>query len=481
MKFLSQVKAALCNVFYFKFALLIFLIPTLLAPAASFNYKILFVMLAWGALLCGYDLFTKRKFLRAPGMIWLIAFLVVFLITVFLNYQNNFTGNFVTFAYTVIALLLVYPDHTGGDKARVAKELFILNNVFITMTAVLSTISLGMFVIQYSEILTFDGKKFYVGWCMNRLFGLYKNMGYMSTAIGLALIVIQFTVMKVGTLGKSRWYHGFLIYTAIVNFLSMCLENAKGAFLSLAAFAAVFAFFMALRWLLRKKLSQIKSILSSALIAVVSAVLLLGCIYGIRPILAYIPSLYESAVTEGDQSENLVQENIDRDIPDNYEALTGRPTIWRFGIEQFLKKPLFGYGASSHSQYKVVDVGLAHFHNLIIQCLVSVGIIGTVFIGIFFIKRLLIAMIAIWKRKSDDDDYVPILMAIFAMLAMFLVNSMAEVTVLFVTRFTMFLFWMMLGYLTTLLGGEKRREDVLSQKLADAIDAKLLKAEGNEK
>lgn len=482
MKLFSKIADAACNVFYFKFVLLIFLIPTLLAPAVSFNYKILFAMLAWGSLLCVYDLFTKRNFLRAPGMLWLLAFLLGFLITVFLNYQNNFTGNFAVWGYTVIALLLIYPDHTSGDKARVAKEIFVLNNVFIGMTAVLSTISLGMFVCQYSQVLTYDGRKFYVGWCLNRLFGMYKNTGYMSTAIGLALIVIQCTVMKARNCKSSRWYKAFLIYTAVVNFLCMCMENAKGAFISLAAFAAVFGFFCAIRHFARKGLAKIRSLFISGVIGILLAALLLGSIYGLRPLLAYVPDVYETIISEDVDMGDLDQTDIDRDIPDSYGALTGRPTIWKFGISQFLEKPLFGYGANSHSQYKVVDVGLAHFHNLIIHSLVSVGIIGSLFIGIFFVKRLIKSLVSIWKRRADDDSYMPLIMAIFSMLVMFLVNSMTEVTVLFLTRFSMFLFWMMLGYMTTLLGCEKNsREDQMVEKLADSIDTKLLKADHNEK
>ena len=485
MKLFSKIADAARNVFYFKVVLLIFLIPTLLAPAVSFNYKILFVMLAWGALLCVYDLFTKRNFLRAPGMLWLLAFLLTFLVTVLLNYQTNFTGNFTGWCYTVIALLLIYPDHTGGDRTRVAKEIFVLNNVFIGMTAILSTISFGMFVCQYSQVLTYGGNKYYIGWCQNRLFGLYKNTGYMTSAIGLALITIQFTVMKVRNCGSSRRYKAFLIYTAAVNFLSMCLENAKGAFISLAAFAAVFGFFCAIRHFASKGLVKVRSFLISGVIGALSAALLLGCIYSLRPLLAYIPAVYETIISEDvtfDDLDELGQMDIDRDIPDSYGALTGRPTIWKFGIAQFLEKPLFGYGANSHNQYKIVDIGLSHFHNLIVQSLVSVGIIGSLFIGIFFIKRLIKSLAAIWKRRADDDSYMPLIMAIFSMLVMFLVNSMAEVTVLFVTRFTMFLFWMMLGYMTTLLSCDnKAKEDCFADKMADSIDAKLIRADSDEK
>jgi O-antigen ligase len=146
-----------------------------------------------------------------------------------------------------------------------------------------------------------------------------------------------------------------------------------------------------------------------------------------------------------------------------------------------LKKPLFGYGANSHSQYKIVDTGLVHFHNLIVQSLVSVGLIGSVFIAIFLIKRLVISLIAVFKKIADDDLYLPICVSVISLLFMFLINSMAEVTILFQARFSMFIFWIMLGYLTALLGTQKKKEDPILEKAADCIDERFLKAGKNAK
>lgn len=488
MKVFSQLKSLFLNVFLYKCVLLIFLIPTILSPAASFNYQLLFVMLGWGAVLCLYDLLTKRKFLRAPGAIWLIVFLVFFCISVVLNFRRNFSGNIALFGYTVIALLLLYPDNTHADKKMVVRELYTLNNIFITMTAILSTISFCMFVCKYSDITTFDGRKFIVGWYKSRLYGLYKNMCYMTSAIGIALIVIQFTIIRVRG-GCRMWYRAFLIFTFVINFFSMCMENAKGAFISLAVFAATFAFFGVMRYLRMKNWQRVKSAITSTAAMLLAAVLVIGAIYGLRPVLAYVPSIYEAATAEPSDDvvqtkpdkDVIVQENVDRDVPENYGALTGRPKIWKFGIEEFRKQPLFGYGPNSHMHYKVLETGLSHFHNIVIQSLVSVGLLGSIWIAIFLIKRILILLASVWKRIAEDNVYMPVCVGLLSLLFMFLINSMSEVTILYQARFTMFLFWMMLGYLTTLLDFEKRKEDTAAEKAADYLDKKLTKANINEK
>ena len=504
MKFFLKVKDAFFNVFLYKCILLVFLIPTLLTPAVSFNYQLLFVMLGWGAVLCLHDLIAQRKFLRAPGMLWLLSFLVVFIAAVILNYRTNLSGNVAVFGYTVIALLLLYPDHCSGDKKRITAELFTLNSIFIGMTTILSTISFCMFACKFCKILYFDGRKFVVGWYQNRLYGMYKNMAYMTSAIGLALIAIQFTVIKARG-GCKKWYKALLIYTAVVNFCSMCMENAKGAFISLAVFVAVFAFYSMLRAMIRRNRKWFVAVCTSLTVMLVSAAVLLGAVYTSRQILAYVPSIYSMVTydppatdptqpnkpsdpsaptdptTPSAPNQGIVKEEVDREVPSNLGALTGRPKIWKYGIDQFKLKPLLGHGPSSHNGTKVLEAGITHFHNLIIQSLVSVGIVGSICIAIFFIRRILIAMIALWKRIGEDNVYIPVCIGLISLIGMFMVNSMSEVTVLFQARFSVFLFWMMLGYLSSLLDYEIRKEDKLMARVANWIDSKFKKAKKNEK
>ena len=292
---LKKITDCIFNVFYYKVALMFFLIPTLLVYCVSFNYKLLFVMMGWGALVCAYDLLVRRNFVKARGIVWLIGFLAVFAITVVLNYKTGLSLNIASWAYTVIALFMLYPDSTVKAKDVALKELSVLNNIFIGMTTVFSTISLGMYVCLYGKIVEFGDQKYSIGWTHNRLFGVYANTGYMITAIGLAIILIQVAVTKAKNGKLKKPYIAFLAYTAFVNFCSMCMENAKGAFLSLAAFFAIGAFFIALRKMLKKGK---KAILSGA-VSVVSAILAVGIMFGViysaRPLLAYVPGLYHQA------------------------------------------------------------------------------------------------------------------------------------------------------------------------------------------
>ena len=463
------------NVFYYKVALMFFLIPTLLVYCVSISYKPMFFMLGWGAVICVYDLFVRRNFVKARGMLWLIGFLAVFALAVVLNFRIDFSLNFSSWAYTLLALYLLYPDCAIKDKETAIKEISVINNIFIGMTTIFSTVSLGMFVCLYGERIEFGDQTYSIGWDLNRLFGVYSNTGYMITAIGLAVIVIQAFIIKAKNGKISKPYKVFFIYTAIVNFFSMCMENAKGAFISLAGFVAAFAFFVAFRKMVKKEKKVIVTYAVSALSAVLSVAVLFGAIYGMRPVLAYVPVVYHELggtyygedKTQTDQKdeekedEELSGVNIDRDIPESYGFLTGRTIIWKFGVQEFLKKPIFGHGPQSHRAYYIVDNYLRHFHNLIVQTFVSVGTVGSVFIFGFFITIFIFLISRLLKKSKEGGEGYYIAIAIFSLLVMLGINSMAEVTILFIAKFAMFLFWMYLGYIQVFVGSDKKGKGTL--------------------
>ena len=482
MDMVKKISDIIFNVFYYKVALMFFLIPTLLVYCVSFNYKLLFFMMGWGALVCVYDLLVRRNFEKARGMIWLIGFLVTFALSVVLNFKTGLTLNISSWAYTAIALFVLYPDSAIKDKNTVLKELSVINNIFIGMTTIFSTISLGMYVCLYGEIVKFGDQEYSIGWTHNRLFGVYANTGYMITAIGLAIILIQIAVVKAKDGKLKKLYIAFLAYTAFVNFCSMCMENAKGAFFSLAGFFAIGAFFIALRKMLKKG----KKVILSGAVSVVAAVLAVGIMFGViysaRPLLSYVPSLYHQAggsyygeekeETPDDEKDGELESiEIDRNLDESYGFFTGRTIIWKFGLRQFADKLLFGYGPQSHREYFVVDNYLRHFHNLIVQTLVSVGSIGSIFIFGFFLLTFVFILKKLFKKAKDGDDNYYVAVLLFAFLGMLLVNSMAEVTILFITRFAMFMFWMFLGYCLSLVSdGEKSKGTELLEGISNKVN-----------
>jgi amino acid transporter len=92
---------------------------------------------------------------------------------------------------------------------------------------------------------------------------------------------------------------------------------------------------------------------------------------------------------------------------------------------------------------------------VIVQTLVSVGTVGSVFIFGFCLIAFLFILKHLFKKQKEGSPYYAVAVALFSFLGMLLVNSMAEVTILFITRFAMFMFWMYLGYVQTFFDDKK--------------------------
>lgn len=469
-------------IYYYKILIIILCLVILATPQYTIFGKINFIIVGIGGLLCVLDLILERTFLKAKRMIWLLLFTISFAITVILNRNINFNLNTMSFAYSTIALILLYPNHTGS-KEMVVKEMFHLSNVFLGMTAIMSTIGFGMFVVLFGYSYRYaEGTDYIVGWSSgNRLFGLYSNPGLMITAIAIAIAFIQIEVSKHIYEGKKtpRYFKVFIGYCFVINYLCMLLENAKGAYISLAVFLAFYLFMKFRVKGLKDNLTTIKNWGRGILLGVLSTILLFSSIYVVRLGLPYLPKAYyyvESLITGENPEIAEKYDNVDierGEIPDEYGSLTGRPQIWERGMEEFCKKPIFGWGPLSFNTIKVFEAPLRHLHNFIVESLAGVGIVGSFFIFFFLISALVELLRKSFSRKFADDKYSNVIYTCIAMLIMFAVNSMAEVTILYMTRLSVFLFWLYLGYTITLLDdGKPSRFDKPLLKLYNLLNRK---------
>jgi asparagine N-glycosylation enzyme membrane subunit Stt3 len=97
--------------------------------------------------------------------------------------------------------------------------------------------------------------------------------------------------------------------------------------------------------------------------------------------------------------------------------------------------------------------------------------VGSVFIFGFFLLVFVFILKKLFKKAKDGDDNYYVSVLIFSFLGMLLVNSMAEVTILFITRFAMFMFWMFLGYCLSLVSnGEKSKGTEFLEGLSDKVN-----------
>jgi len=203
----------------------------------------------------------------------------------------------------------------------------------------------------------------------------------------------------------------------------------------------------------------------------------------IRQGCAYLPQFFtpsvsdraESPAEDDDPHSGMIVQNnttqnsgpvkVDRENP--HGVLTGRPVIWKQGVEAFLKRPLFGYGpfALKNTIRLSATSGekLSHFHNVFLQSLVSVGVVGSVFFFLliggaaFFLLRCLL-------RRTDHPQYA-VLAVLASLLATLVFINMADTTLFFLSKNSEFVFWTYLGFAVMLLDDAPYRLDAPMREL----------------
>lgn len=99
------------------------------------------------------------------------------------------------------------------------------------------------------------------------------------------------------------------------------------------------------------------------------------------------------------------------------QLATGRITMWREAIDLFLERPIFGHGVSQYPLLtKIPDFQPPrHVHNLLLDSLLSLGIVGTVIL-IYLLGKLWVSAL-IQLKKPQDSSLFPLFMVVTTLLA----------------------------------------------------------------
>jgi len=141
------------------------------------------------------------------------------------------------------------------------------------------------------------------------------------------------------------------------------------------------------------------------------------------------------------------QDVIGRDPTQQTDVLTGRTDLWRAGLEKFRQRPVFGYGYVGGKQgvYRWGEP-INHFHNLLVQSLVTAGLAGTLPLLAFAVVVAVYLVRYGWRRRhasfADNQTYY----AGVAFIALYAVHNMVEVFLVYAVSLPHFLFWIWLGY-----------------------------------
>lgn len=115
----------------------------------------------------------------------------------------------------------------------------------------------------------------------------------------------------------------------------------------------------------------------------------------------------------------LIVDVLNKDL-----TLSGRTDTWKLAMEQFLCKPLIGYG------YGHMVVGHYYAHNIILELLVTSGLVGFVLYSLFVFK-----IFRKYFKKHENNYTVPVIYAVIALI----IANIGEAFIFNIAQLTVFM------------------------------------------
>lgn len=415
--------------------------------------------LAFGVVICAITLFdgTFKKVI-SERLNWLLfAFCGFYLISILLCKEYGFLDNLKQLVFMGAFFYLFTMVMSVKERDEKLADLKVISWVYVVLTLVVALVSFYMYLVDF-YLVGFDTEtnQFYeMGILGTRLAGIY-NSNTSASIFTTSFIVSAALVFDYKDCDEKRSIDRFGLAVNIINLIfelfCIILTSSRGATYSLYLAFAVFVFLFVRT---KKKMGM------SIIACLASVIVLIGMSSALRIGLAYLPSFFESRapVTAVQMSFNptvieieFEKSDIERDYSNDIS--TGRLEIWKAGLSLVKDNLFFGIPYSSLKDLgkdyferfgidpMYLDAG-GTFHNIIVACLASSGILGFIPMAAYIGIRMAKAIKSVLIQSSFNALYV----LPFVIVIMALANEMVEARILYFVNILNVMFWIMMGYL----------------------------------
>ncbi len=394
---------------------------------------------AWTLVLSLYLLLTDRKHYRAKEYLMMALFCGSYLITILLNIQRHFINELLILGYTVsLYFMMTYCDSKMRPE-EIRKELTYLMYAMVTVSFVFAVINLGIYFYSFPGTKHVSGGSYFYGISGGQLGGIYNP----NTGGTINYISVIFTFFLLKKAGREKI---FLILNLFVQFWCFSLVQSRGSWVSALAFAVLYFLFV---WN-KPSLGKVKELACKVLLLVICAAVLVSSSKLLRNTTAKIAdSLHSESTSDTGTSHNNIP--VDRDPTNGGKSdfTTGRVGLWKIGLEEYRKSPVFGVGYRSIddalkeklSKYDYGNTAGGGLHNIYLTVLVSGGIAGFILFAVLIVF-LLLKVLKIYCSKQIPTSVKYLATCIPA----WLVGDLVESRIALSLSLMSVLFWIVAGY-----------------------------------
>ncbi|MEZ4357066.1 MAG: oligosaccharide flippase family protein [Eubacteriales bacterium] len=418
-----------------------------------------------------------------------MAFLLLYAITIILNFDSNLKDNLKDYPYIFLFLILLYGYDVSKTREKFRKEIKILSNAIIIITFLLSFVCLITYIIQvtitYQSIITKDYS--YIGIYLNRLWGIYNP----NTGGTLCLLSIALSILCMFILRKKEFISLYII-NILLQYSNLVLNQSRASFIGLTVFAFLIVFFGIKKGVKKLRETNMKNVLLRAAAGGLTVLIIILSFNPASILLSYLPKIYNPDVTEqSSEDENFADTAPEASLRSNnglallsYKTLndndtkeytsqnsfpttdvqirrgdmrdstSGRIDLWKAGLKAFLKAPIFGstraglFDAVSpyldEGFYSTIEIG--GVHNIYLTVLISSGIVGFLVLGVFVILSMIKMLKLAGNADAPNKDWYMPFIVIVAMLVSIFVVEFFEARILYFIGAFAAIFWIYYGF-----------------------------------
>lgn len=423
-----------------------------------------------GLLLC-MDLFTNKGLWRGPYVIWLYALAAVSVVSSLITMRYGVKQNLFMICWVAVQFALVYSCCCRMDRESFGRYVHRIFYTLLGIWAVACAVSIGQYLLQIgyryvADPRSDDASLVRQGFYKSRLFGIFNPLNHAAYVSLMLLLGNIYYFLK----EKQVWKRVLLILADVMLLLHIILSGSRSALVSLTL--CVFIGAWCVGWSKCKRSVTVKIAVACAG-AILAAAVFVPTYQAFKTGVGKLPALVEKITYSDLQTPTEPEENAPgQELPGSdlmeREELEGnvsndRFRIWKDYLGLVKDIGLVGLSPGNYMMYvrdrypdlfivqyvrdnfpEKFEAGVIyHVHNGYLMVLVSTGIVGFLFLGVYLVLCLIKCLTYIARHPVLSAEFTVLLM----IAASGVVSAFFDKGIFFMDSAPTFYFWFALGIL----------------------------------